>query len=42
MQEVTRNAVRWLLNLCYGTGHEIVRTYPITVSMRATLAPLAL
>lgn len=39
MQEVTRNAVRWLLNLCYGTRHEIVRDYPITVSMRATLAP---
>lgn len=41
MQEVTRNAVRWLLNLCYGTGHEIVREYPVTVSMRATLAPPA-
>jgi LacI family transcriptional regulator len=38
MREVTRNAVRWLLNLCYGSGHEIVREFPITVSYRATLA----
>ncbi|MGH8782148.1 LacI family DNA-binding transcriptional regulator [Paraburkholderia sp.] len=32
--ELTRNAVRWLLNQCYGTASEIEREFPVTVTMR--------
>ena len=39
MQQLTQNAVRWLLNLCYGTQHEIVREFPVTVTMRGSVAP---
>ncbi|MES2161554.1 MAG: LacI family DNA-binding transcriptional regulator [Pseudomonadota bacterium] len=39
MQQLTQNAVRWLLNLCYGTQHEIVRDFPVTVTMRGSVAP---
>lgn len=38
MQQLTQNAVRWLLNLCYGTQHEIVRDFPVTVTMRGSVA----
>ncbi len=41
MQQLTQNAVRWLLNLCYGTQHEIVRDFPVTVTMRGSVAPRA-
>ncbi|WP_332856100.1 LacI family DNA-binding transcriptional regulator [Duganella sp. S19_KUP01_CR8] len=39
MQQLTQNAVRWLLNLCYGTQHEIIREFPVTVTMRGSVAP---
>ena len=38
MEQLTQNAVRWLLNLCYGTQHEIVRDFPVTVTMRGSVA----
>jgi LacI family transcriptional regulator len=38
MQQLTQNAVRWLLNLCYGTQHEITREFPVTVTMRGSVA----
>jgi LacI family transcriptional regulator len=38
MQQLTQNAVRWLLNLCYGTQHEIARDFPVTVSKRGSVA----
>ena len=38
MQQLTQNAVRWLLNLCYGTQHEISREFPVTVTMRGSVA----
>ncbi|OEZ98917.1 LacI family DNA-binding transcriptional regulator [Duganella sp. HH101] len=38
MQQLTQNAVRWLLNQCYGTQHEIVRDFPVTVTMRGSVA----
>lgn len=37
-QQLTQNAVRWLLNQCYGTSHEILREFPITVTMRDSVA----
>ncbi|WP_133650409.1 substrate-binding domain-containing protein [Paraburkholderia flava] len=40
--ELTSNAVRWLLNQCYGTKSEIVREFPVTVTMRDSVgAPRA-
>nr|WP_267877745.1 LacI family DNA-binding transcriptional regulator [Duganella guangzhouensis] len=38
MQQLTQNAVRWLLNLCYGTQHEISRDFPVTVTRRGSVA----
>jgi LacI family transcriptional regulator len=38
-QELTQNAVRWLVNECYGTSWEIFRDFPVTVTMRASVAP---
>lgn len=38
MQQLTQNAVRWLLNQCYGTKHTIVRDFPVTVSTRGSVA----
>ena len=38
MQQLTQNAVRWLLNQCYGTKHAIVRDFPVTVSKRGSVA----
>lgn len=38
MQQLTQNAVRWLLNICYGTQHEIARAFPVTVTMRGSVA----
>jgi LacI family transcriptional regulator len=38
MYEVTSNAVRWLINECYGVGQPVVRQFPISVSMRASVA----
>jgi LacI family transcriptional regulator len=35
--ELTQNAVRWLINQCYGTSWEIFREFPVTVSMRASV-----
>jgi LacI family transcriptional regulator len=37
-QQLTQNAVRWLLNQCYGTQHEIARDFPVTVTMRGSVA----
>ncbi|HXZ06708.1 MAG TPA: substrate-binding domain-containing protein [Paraburkholderia sp.] len=36
--ELTQNAVRWLVNQCYGTSWEIFRDFPLTVTMRASVA----
>lgn len=38
MQQLTQNAVRWLLNQCYGTKHTIARDFPVTVSTRGSVA----
>nr|WP_315399023.1 LacI family DNA-binding transcriptional regulator [uncultured Duganella sp.] len=38
MRELTQNAVRWLLNQCYGTEHAITRDFPVTVSYRGSVA----
>jgi LacI family transcriptional regulator len=37
-QQLTQNAVRWLLNQCYGTQHEIAREFPVSVTMRGSVA----
>ncbi|QDQ82926.1 LacI family DNA-binding transcriptional regulator [Paraburkholderia megapolitana] len=39
--ELTQNAVRWLLNQCYGTTNDIVREFPITVTMRASVGAVS-
>ncbi|MFP6559096.1 substrate-binding domain-containing protein [Paraburkholderia sp. B3] len=39
--ELTRNAVRWLINQCYGADWLIERTFPVTVTMRASVARAA-
>jgi LacI family transcriptional regulator len=36
--DLTQNAVRWLVNQCYGTTWEIFREFPVTVTMRASVA----
>ncbi|CAG4886133.1 LacI family DNA-binding transcriptional regulator [Paraburkholderia saeva] len=36
-EELTQNAVRWLVNQCYGTSWEIFRDFPVTVTMRASV-----
>ncbi|WP_322008895.1 substrate-binding domain-containing protein [Paraburkholderia sp. J12] len=36
--ELTRNAVRWLINQCYGTNWSIERVFPVSVTMRASVA----
>lgn len=41
MQQLTQNAVRWLLNICYGTHHEISRDFPVTITRRGSVAPPA-
>jgi len=33
-----RNAVRWLINQCYGTQWPIERTFPVSVTMRDSVA----
>ncbi len=38
MGELTANAVRWLINQCYGSALPVVREFPISVSMRASVA----
>lgn len=38
MQQLTQNAVRWLLNQCYGTQHQISRAFPVTVTVRGSVA----
>jgi LacI family transcriptional regulator len=35
--DLTQNAVRWLVNECYGTAWEIFREFPVTVTMRASV-----
>lgn len=37
--DLTRNAVRWLINQCYGTESEIVREFPVSVTMRESVGP---
>jgi LacI family transcriptional regulator len=37
--ELTQNAVRWLINQCYGTTSEIFREFPISVTMRESVGP---
>jgi LacI family transcriptional regulator len=36
--EITRSAVRWLLNQCYGSRHAVQRDFPISVTWRASVA----
>ncbi len=36
--ELTRNAVRWLMNQCYGTQWPIERTFPVSVTLRDSVA----
>lgn len=36
--EVTRSAVRWLLNQCYGSRHQVQRQFPVSVTWRASVA----
>jgi LacI family transcriptional regulator len=36
--ELTRNAVRWLINQCYGARWPIERDFPVSVTMRASVA----
>jgi LacI family transcriptional regulator len=35
--ELTRNAVRWLINQCYGTEWDIERSFNVSVTMRASV-----
>jgi LacI family transcriptional regulator len=35
--DLTQNAVRWLLNQCYGTSYTIYREFPVTVTQRASV-----
>ena len=37
-REMTRNGVAELLNLCYGLGRPVTRSFPVSVSLRASLA----
>lgn len=37
--ELTRNAVRWLINHCYRTSWDIEREFPVSVTMRASVGP---
>ena len=37
-REMARNGVAELLNLCYGHARPVTRTFPVSVSLRATLA----
>ncbi len=36
--ELTQNAVRWLLNQCYGTAYPIFREFPVSVAQRGSVA----
>ncbi|MEJ0002670.1 MAG: substrate-binding domain-containing protein [Pararobbsia sp.] len=38
MVQLTANAVRWLINACYGTQQPVVRDFPLSISMRASVA----
>lgn len=38
IQELTQNAVRWLLNQCYGTSYAIERDFPVTITLRESVA----
>ncbi|WP_240648264.1 LacI family DNA-binding transcriptional regulator [Pararobbsia silviterrae] len=38
MYEVAANAVRWLIEQCYGVSQPIERQFPVTVSMRDSVA----
>lgn len=38
MQELTQNAVRWLLNLCYGTAYDVTREFTISVTQRGSVS----
>jgi LacI family transcriptional regulator len=37
-REMTRSGVAALLNLCYGAERPLTRTFPVSVSLRASLA----
>jgi LacI family transcriptional regulator len=37
--ELTQNALRWLINLCYGTSWDVLREFPVSVTMRGSVAP---
>jgi LacI family transcriptional regulator len=37
--ELTQNAVRWLVNECYGTSWDIFREFPVSVTMRESVGP---
>lgn len=36
-RQITLNAVRWLLNICYEEHHEVLRKFPPSVTWRASL-----
>lgn len=38
IRELTQNAVRWLANQCYGTTYAIEREFPVSVTMRGSVA----
>ncbi|KQX96878.1 LacI family transcriptional regulator [Massilia sp. Root133] len=40
-REMTRNGIAELLNLCYGFNRPVTRTFPVSVSLRASLAKTA-
>jgi LacI family transcriptional regulator len=41
-REMTVNAIRSLLNICYGTTHLIAREYPVQMAWRSTVGPARL
>lgn len=37
-QQLTQNAVRWLLNICYGSQYDISREFPVSVTRRGSVS----
>ncbi|KQV40889.1 hypothetical protein [Massilia sp. Root335] len=37
-REMTKNGIAELLNLCYGFNRPVTRTFPVSVSLRASVA----
>jgi LacI family transcriptional regulator len=40
-REMSKNGIAELLNLCYGFNRPVTRTFPVSVSLRASLAKVA-